>query len=619
MEVPAERRGEVRRVGMRFKRASVADFDAANGTELVSVVSLAHAIRDNDETAISGFRGRHFRFAKTNDTLKGVGLSGDYFTIRAGVILRHNDKDAAHDITPDEWADIADALTNKKPQAVEKRGEDSFRIWTQATIGGRIAVVGADVKNAGRDIDVNSIATVFGAEGISIKEGNLVYPETQEEERSVLTRLNSGRYTASLQDGNSISQSAAGSQGGAEISPAEDAAYMDAVKRGDMETAQRMVREAFESSEGFRDADGVYHYKNAVRAVGYRIGDVPERGRSYNTRDGSYEEGVSLIGVGNLPQTKSFAISALKDKGAKIVYVEGDVLTKTGGDDEFVMRNPRVISKDRYDRLVSSDRQKIAEKILADSKWDRLARIGADRADVLKWADASKKLSLDPVTYDDAGNVIPLSQRFNPKNPDIRFKRNAAFEHSLDALQSIADGADYGVLHNAKYGEIRYPKGRMGDGGMGFMHIVEHRMNGGATLEEAVDTAIRVGQSAEIGKETKEEYNTRHLEFDGARAIIAIMPEQTPIITGYEIDADETATANRRAAELAPHPHVRSDEVIGVLRNRIANLRAEVKGGMRFKVGGVYTGTAADYANRSRQGGVDDGPSLVKIGTGEGS
>ncbi|MBQ5795026.1 MAG: hypothetical protein IIW14_03430, partial [Kiritimatiellae bacterium] len=39
----------------------------------------------------------------------------------------------------------------------------------------------------------------------------------------------------------------------------------------------------------------------------------------------------------------------------------------------------------------------------------------------------------------------------------------------------------------------------------------------------------------------------------------------------------------------------------------------------RFSIGGIYTGSAADYANRSRQGGVDDGPSLVKIGSGEGS
>ena len=47
---------------------------------------------------------------------------------------------------------------------------------------------------------------------------------------------------------NIIPQSASGNKGASfdtpEISPADDAAYMDAVKRGDMETAQRMVREA---------------------------------------------------------------------------------------------------------------------------------------------------------------------------------------------------------------------------------------------------------------------------------------------------------------------------------------------------------------------------------------
>jgi len=31
------------------------------------------------------------------------------------------------------------------------------------------------------------------------------------------------------------------------------------------------------------------------------------------------------------------------------------------------------------------------------------------------------KISLEPITYDDAGNIIPLSQRFNPTKDDIRY------------------------------------------------------------------------------------------------------------------------------------------------------------------------------------------------------
>jgi hypothetical protein len=34
----------------------------------------------------------------------------------------------------------------------------------------------------------------------------------------------------------------------------------------------------------------------------------------------------------------------------------------------------------------------------------------------------------------------------------------------------------------------------------------------------------------------------------------------------------------------------------------------------RFSIGGIYTGSAADYANRSRQGGVEAGWNYVKKG-----
>jgi hypothetical protein len=44
------------------------------------------------------------------------------------------------------------------------------------------------------------------AELLKAKEDRAYNPETQEEKRSVLTRLNSGRYPASLQDANSVSQ-----------------------------------------------------------------------------------------------------------------------------------------------------------------------------------------------------------------------------------------------------------------------------------------------------------------------------------------------------------------------------------------------------------------------------
>lgn len=54
---------------------------------------------------------------------------------------------------------------------------------------------------------------------------------------------------------------------------------------------------------------------------------------------------------------------------------------------------------------------------------------------------------LDPVTYDDDGNTIPLSERFNEKSPDIRYTRNASGVRGIpaSAVQSIVDKAVSGL------------------------------------------------------------------------------------------------------------------------------------------------------------------------------
>ena len=44
-----------------------------------------------------------------------------------------------------------------------------------------------------------------------------------------------------------------------------------------------------------------------------------------------------------------------------------------------------------------------------------------DKSDVKVFFDSADLKSADPVTYDDNGNVIPLSERFNPKKEDIRY------------------------------------------------------------------------------------------------------------------------------------------------------------------------------------------------------
>ncbi|MGN0844831.1 MAG: zeta toxin family protein, partial [Kiritimatiellia bacterium] len=186
--------------------------DKRDGTETEKVVDFVRSIEAEDEKGILAGKGKHFRLAKTNDSIKDCGLTGDYFTIRGGVILRHKGKDSKHSISADEWVDIAAALTEKKPLLVEryKAGENSYRIWTDAKIGGKTAIVGVDVKNVGKDMEVNSIATAFGASGAMPKIENVIYPKTKKEIQSFITRHNSGRSTESPSAEISVPQSGSG-------------------------------------------------------------------------------------------------------------------------------------------------------------------------------------------------------------------------------------------------------------------------------------------------------------------------------------------------------------------------------------------------------------------------
>ena len=153
-----------------------------------------------------------------------------------------------------------------------------------------------------------------------------------------------------------------------------------------------------------------------------------------------------------------------------------------------------------------------------------------------------------------------------------------AEKHSRAALEEISSGKEFGVLTNEKFGEIKYPLGKTGKGGLGFLHIVEHRMNEGASLQDAIETAYRVGVAAEIGEESRTIYNTHHLDYDGVRAIIAVMPDGSKVITGYKIDADEAAAAIRRATTNKSRSHVSSNEVIGELQKILARRANDVNG-----------------------------------------
>lgn len=50
--------------------------------------------------------------------------------------------------------------------------------------------------------------------------------------------------------------------------------------------------------------------------------------------------------------------------------------------------------------------------------------------------DSNQFKLLDPVTYDDNGNVIPLSKRFDSGNEDIRFSQRISAEEQVERMET---------------------------------------------------------------------------------------------------------------------------------------------------------------------------------------
>ncbi len=206
-----------------------------NSTTLANVVEqnnkptlldVVHTLYSNGKEVASKLFSMHFfDVAPTPKFMQERGLRGDKFTIRYGVIARHLGKDGSHDLSEKDWEQLPQALQN--PFAISKLTDkdNSYRIYTTLqTESGEFVVVGVDVKNAGREIEVNAVSTVFGRRNnanLPINE-EVIYrsEEITPEQSSLLERPNFAQYpteqelseskdtTSSLNNNNSEQKSA---------------------------------------------------------------------------------------------------------------------------------------------------------------------------------------------------------------------------------------------------------------------------------------------------------------------------------------------------------------------------------------------------------------------------
>lgn len=193
-------------------------------------------------------------------------------------------------------------------------------------------------------------------------------------------------YNVRFQPDDTIKKSAKEEKRFQPISPEQDTAYLSAVKAGDTEKAQRMVNEAAKAA-GFNIGPVFHGTKGKRKGVfPFTVFDTNRRGQ--NTLATGHEAGSYFAENRRYAEGAAYSQTNMGRSGKPVVgtfFLRNDV-----------QRTPGVESAVEY---VATDPSQIK--------------------------------SADPVTYDDAGNVIPLSQRFNPESPDIRFQPDPASPNIL--------------------------------------------------------------------------------------------------------------------------------------------------------------------------------------------
>lgn len=262
-----------------------------------------------------------------------------------------------------------------------------------------------------------------------------------------------------------------------------DTNYLNAVNRGDMETVQRMVDEAAKNS-GYNyhlyhgtDADftkfdlrkhggkngkgegyGIYLAANEEISAPYGKNVIDSYTRFNRLAEGrektlSYNEVKKLVKRLCELEAKQMVedegydslAEALKDTWiSNVVYTYdysdierayGDVankLWKENNNDGDLINEMMALSGANYDY---NNALRFYETVLTPTTgidgfhyiWGNKDGSG-EQNDIYLAFNSEQIKSADPITYDDNGNVIPLSQRFNPENNDIRYSRDLETE-----------------------------------------------------------------------------------------------------------------------------------------------------------------------------------------------
>ena len=222
----------------------------------------------------------------------------------------------------------------------------------------------------------------------------------------------------------------------------DDAAYLEAVKNGDMETCAKMVHEAVKRAMPDTKVVGddgkpmVVYHGTKDRFNVFSGGD--ENNSSWFAEKIGYaKEYAGDPEDGNVDAWVKHCFLNVKNPfdmrdGENVVdgYAEISMTRHDGGEasETEILKIARLLGTTSEDVRRRFDNRQIWEITQSREFAERLRSLGFDGIKFVEcgdptWAvfDSNQIKSADPITYDDDGNVIPLGKRFDFTNPDIRY------------------------------------------------------------------------------------------------------------------------------------------------------------------------------------------------------
>lgn len=303
----------------------------------------------------------------------------------------------------------------------------------------------------------------------------------------------------------------------------KDEEYLKAVEDGNMEKAQKMVNEAADAA-GY-STDSSYQGTSAFNgAAPWGNGYFLTKDERKDAWDNGEFEGESTLGDyinddidgGNLEELTNAASyraadpmrkeaidnvrNAIQKKAKTITMyrsVPSDVKEGSFRNGDWVTPSRAYAVDNAKLHGWGDDYNIIEQKVPVDDVWfdgNDIAEWGYGREEdyindtdfAYKNSKNNKKL-LDAVTYDDNGNVIPLSQRFNEKNKDVRFSLKD--EKTLAGVHNISEEK---LLKAIKQGGLANPSVAVIDSSR-----QDHKVYGGISLILPSDKiAKRTGKNA---------------------------------------------------------------------------------------------------------------------------